>query len=172
MHAFPETDLHGVAMEMLHYGDGLVQTNSNDPQHSWSANQRRLDTISANSEAEKAFTDSTDYRVEPHKYDPLSNLCQNDIKFGKSQNCIQIPFKACLKIHCQSDEIQNKPEQLVIVTMTKAFHNEFFFFSFSKWPSGMDEFFQGSTAVVSEWRSELCICVSILLADNPSESSR
>jgi len=31
MHAFPDTDLHGVAMEMLHCGDGLVQTNSNDP---------------------------------------------------------------------------------------------------------------------------------------------
>lgn len=70
-------------------------------------------------------------RVEPHKYDPFSKSCHNDIKFGKSQNSIQIPFKACLRIHCQYYETQNRAEQLVIVTMTKDFHNDIvFFFSF------------------------------------------
>lgn len=43
-------------------------------------------------------------RVEPHKYDPFSKSCKNDIKFGKSQNSIQIPFIVCLRIHCLADE--------------------------------------------------------------------
>lgn len=64
-------------------------------------------------------------KVQPHKYNPFSKSCQTDIKFGKSQNSIQIRFKACLKIHCQADEIQNRAEQLVI-SMTKDFHNDFF----------------------------------------------
>ncbi len=70
MHAFADTDLHGVAMEMLHYGDGLVHTNSNDPQRSQSANQRWLVTSLSFSQSHRtlvlevkpASTDSADYR--------------------------------------------------------------------------------------------------------------
>lgn len=106
-------------------------------------------TISANHKEWHPLTQLI--RVEPHKYDPFSKSCQNDIKFGKSQNSIQIPFKACLRIHCLSDETHtNRAEQLVIVTMTKDFHNDIaFFFVSSKWTSGMDEIFQGSRKCVS-----------------------